>query len=106
MAQIAPIDTFWQKFEESLKVHRIEFLRAHELPVDDAELVFQLKKTAGHKFLDALACFSQNPSIGRKAWCFQRKYEVIRRLIMPLGESRRFLGAIIGAVDFDRSQLA
>ncbi len=106
MAHIAPVDPLGQKLQERLEIHGVELLRSHELPVDHAKLVLQLHHAAGHELLDALARFGEHAAIGGKTRRFQRKHEAVRCFIVPFGEGRRFLRTVIGAVDFDGSELA
>src|SRR5690606_26533468 len=75
------------------------------LPVDRAELVLKLQHATGEEAFDGLPGLRQHLAVGREAWPLQGEDEAVRRLVMPLGEARRLLRTVIGAVDLDRGQL-
>src|SRR5262249_55264222 len=52
-----------------------------------------------------IAGFREQASVHCEAWALQRKHEMFRHFRGPLAERRRGLGAIEGAVDFDRRQV-
>uniref|UniRef100_A0A0N5A0R5 ABC transporter ATP-binding protein n=1 Tax=Parastrongyloides trichosuri TaxID=131310 RepID=A0A0N5A0R5_PARTI len=104
VTQPHPVLLLRQKFEESLKVHRIEFLRAHELPVDRPQLVAQPRQPLRQEPLEAFAAVGQHLAIGAIAAGLDREDEAVRRLIAPLRPAVGLERRIIGAVNLDRSQ--
>ena len=95
-----------QQGQKSFEVLGIELLGRHELPDDRAELVAERLDAAANKALDRFAGRRQQLAVGGEAVGFEREHEAVRRLVAPPCEGGRFEGAVVGAVDLDRRQLA
>src|SRR5271165_3550778 len=91
---------------KSAEVVGVESLGRRELPVDRAELAFELGHAGCEEPLDRGAGFGEDAAVGGEARALHRKDEVVRRCVAPFPEAVGGLGAVIGAVDLDRGELS
>ena len=100
------LHAFRQQFQEAREIFGIEFFGRHELPVDRAQLAAQVHDAAAEEPLDRGFGIRKNASVRGETRPLYRKYEIVRRFIMPFGETRRLLRSVIGPVDLDGRQFA
>jgi hypothetical protein len=100
------VELFGQQVEEGGEIVGIETALRRELPEDRAQPVAQFREPAEHEGIDLPTDAGQRFRLGDPARRLQRKDETVRRLAAPLGVDGRFLGAVEGAVDFDRGEVA
>ena len=105
VAERQSLQLFRQHLEEPLKLLRIEYLGRHELPEERAQLVAQFHQPLIREFCNALAGFAQILPVGAIARCLNCEFEILRDGIMPFGKALGFLGAVIGTIDLDRSEM-
>jgi hypothetical protein len=105
MAQRAPLERARQQFQKLGEIGFIEFLGRRELPQHRAEAVAEFQHAGVIEPLHRIAGLRQHPPVGRKARPLQRKHKTIGHLARPFAKAFRLLRAVIGAVDFNGSQL-
>ncbi len=106
VAQRQLADLARQQLQKGLEVLGIEFLGAHELPVDRAEAILQLDQSLRHETLHRFTRVGQHAPVGAEARGLDREHEPVGRVVVPLGPARGLEARIVGAVDLDRGELA
>ena len=105
-AAAAAIEVTGQQSEEGREVGLLEFLGRRELPQQGPEPVAQLGHAGIEETGDRFAGIAEFAPMGDEPRPLDREHEILRNLARPLAIGRGRLGAVEGAVDLDRGEVA
>src|SRR5689334_18675304 len=93
----AAVELLRQQFEKGGKAGLVESHPRSELPQHWSQLVAQLEHAGCEEAVDRGAGRRQIRAVSDEAWTFQRKDEILRRLVVPAAKARRLLRPVEGA---------
>src|SRR6187397_2304758 len=105
VAQPVTVERLRQQLEKPAEVLLIELLVRRELPEQGTKPCSELSHAGLEKSSDRVAGFRKYTPVHGIARPLDRKHEAVRYFRRPFAKRRRGLGAVEGAVDFDRGQV-